>query len=175
MGLLDTLRGGGKAAKPDLGGLRALPPAAATLRAAGLKSTGVGSICVKPTDGGVVSGSEKFEASIDEFGHTWLTRRTTPEDISGLVADLDELGVAGEAAGFGPSLLCALIPFTDGRNPTLGLVYRYPRGTWYPFAPTGKDQRDNVRELEIRTKLGEDLRVEKDLTRWYPVWGAPGL
>ncbi|MGH1551268.1 PspA-associated protein PspAB [Streptomyces sp. L7] len=23
--------------------------------------------------------------------------------------------------------------------------------------------------------LGNDLRIEQDLSRWFPVWGAPGL
>lgn len=169
MGLLSR-----KPPKPFLGGLTTLPAAAAALREAGLRPTGVGSICVKPIEGGVVSGSANFEMSTDEYGHNWLTRRTSPDDVAGLTDDLHELVVAGDAAGFGSALLCALVPFTDGST-TIALIYRFSRGTWYPFAPTGNEQRDNVRELELRTKLGSDVPVEKDLTRWAPVWSAPGL
>jgi hypothetical protein len=175
MGLLDSLRGRNKAPQPYLDGLQALPAAAATLRAGGLKPTGVGSVCVRPVEDGQVGGSEKFELSTDEFGFHWLTRRTTPENVSGLVGDIHQLVADAEAAGFGPSLLCALVTFSDGRNPTVGLIYRFSRGTWYPFAPTGKDQRDNVRELELKGQIGNDLPVESDLTKWAPVWGAPGL
>jgi hypothetical protein len=66
------------------------------------------------------------------------------------------------------------VTFTDGSSP-VGLVYLYKRGTWYPFVPTGKDQRDNARELQLRATIGSDLKVEPDLSRWFPVWGAPGL
>ena len=80
-----------------------------------------------------------------------------------------------DGAGFGPALLCTLVAFTDGEAPTVGLVYLYKRGTWYPFAPTGETKRDNSRELQVRAMIGDDLKVEPDLARWFPVWGAPGL
>ncbi|MGW5640631.1 PspA-associated protein PspAB, partial [Streptomyces sp. NPDC003832] len=55
--------------------------------------------------------------------------------------------------------------------------YLYKRGTFYPFAPLpGEGQRrDNALELRVRAALGDDLRMEEDLGRWFPVWGAPGL
>jgi len=37
------------------------------------------------------------------------------------------------------------------------------------------ERRDNQLELQVRAVLGDDLRVEGDLSRWFPVWGAPGL
>ncbi|MFI8499925.1 hypothetical protein ACIGFK_15665 [Streptomyces sp. NPDC085524] len=56
-------------------------------------------------------------------------------------------------------------------------------GTFYPFAPlpaqtgtTGETcKRDNAAELQIRALLADDLPIEPDLGRWFPVWGAPGL
>lgn len=164
-----------KPAKPLLDGLTTLPAAAAALRDAGLRPTGVGAVCVKPVEGGVVSGSASFEMTTDEFGYHWLTCRTSPDDLTRLVDELHRLVVAGEEAGFGPSLLCALVPFSDGDAPNVGLIYRFSRGTWYPFVPIGKDQRDNVRELDLRSRLGGHIDIERDLTRWAPVWGAPGL
>jgi hypothetical protein len=64
-----------------------------------------------------------------------------------------------------------------GRGPraALGLVYLYKRGTFYPFAPTGPQTRDTAFELQLRALLESDLRVEPELSRWFPVWGAPGL
>lgn len=59
----------------------------------------------------------------------------------------------------------------------VGLVYLYKRGTFYPFAPLPgeADRRDNALELRVRAVLAEDLRIEPDLGRWFPLWGAPGL
>ncbi|HWA66938.1 MAG TPA: hypothetical protein VG899_11280 [Mycobacteriales bacterium] len=192
MGLLDTVFGRSRRALPDLDDLFALPSAAVTLQAAAnLRPTGVGSVCVKPAEGGAfaglrdevqqlltvgdASGAAKYEESTDSFGFTWLTRRTTPADISGLITDLHAVNSTLDQAGFGPALLCTLVAFSDGEKPTIGLIYLYKRGAWYPFAPVGKDKRDNMRELQIKEQLGHDLKVEQDLSRWFPVWGAPGL
>ena len=67
--------------------------------------------------------------------------------------------------------------FTDPSGRQLALVYLYKRGTFYPFAPLGSDsrQRDNLLELQARDLLAGEVPVEKDLTRWLAVWGAPGL
>jgi hypothetical protein len=192
MGLLDTLLGRTKPVKPNLDDLFALPTAAVTLQAAGdLRPTGVGSVCVKPAEGGGFAGLEdqidqlltvnpadgqqRFDRTTDSFGFTWLTRRTSPDDVSGLVTELHGANASLDEAGFGPALLCTLVAFTDGEHPPLGLVYLYKRGTWYPFAPTAPNRRDNARELAVRSMIGDDLKIEADLSRWFPVWGAPGL
>ena len=44
------------------------------------------------------------------------------------------------------------------------------------IAPVGSgNNRDNALELQVKGVLGDDLKFEQDLTRWFPVWGAPGL
>jgi hypothetical protein len=120
-------------------------------------------------------GTSKYDETTDSFGFSWLTRRTSPDDISGLVTDLHTVNSTLDGAGFGPALLCTLVAFSDGEGPAVGLVYLYKRGTWYPFAPVGPDKRDNARELQVQAMIGDDLRLESDLSRWFPVWGAPGL
>jgi hypothetical protein len=192
MGLFDTILGRTKPAKADLDDLFALPSAAVTMQAAAdLRPTGVGSVCVKPAEGGAFAGlhdqitellgtsdaggSAKYEQTKDSFGFEWLVRRTSPEDVSGLITDLHAINSTLDGAGFGTALLCTLVAFTDGDEPPIGLVYAYKRGTWYPFAPTGDNRRDNSRELTIRAQIGDDLKVEPDLAKWFPVWGAPGL
>ena len=188
MGLLDTILGRTKAVKPNLDSLFALPSAAVGLQASlGLKPTGTGSVCVKPTEGAGFAGlreqidellktdNDKYDETKDTFGFSWITRRGNPEDISDLVTDLHAINSSLADAGFGPALLCTLVVFTDGTNPPIGLVYLYKRGTWYPFVPSGAQQRDNQRELALRAAIGDDLRIETDLTKWFAVWGAPGL
>jgi len=188
MGLLDTILGRSKPVKPDLDALFALPSASVGLQASlDLKPTGIGSVCVKPAEGGGFAGlrdqidqllatdNDKYDETKDSFGFTWITRQGSPDDMSDLVTDLHAVNASLADAGFGPALLCTLITFTDGKSPTIGLVYLYKRGTWYPFAPTGKEQRDNGRELQLKAAIGDDLKIEPDLSRWFPVWGAPGL
>jgi hypothetical protein len=47
------------------------------------------------------------------------------------------------------------------------------RGTFYPFAPRTGQTRDNEFELRVRSFLGTDLPIEKDLAQWMALWNLP--
>ncbi|MGW6746348.1 PspA-associated protein PspAB [Streptomyces sp. NPDC055025] len=194
MGLLDTILGRSKPVRPHLDQLFALPSAALTLQAgAGFVPTGLGSVCFAGVEGGGFArirqdveelldadsgrAGHPVEFSQDSYGYTWLLARRPPDDTAALVNDLHAVNTLLEEGGFGPQLLCSLMGFRDSEQRPLGLVYLYKRGTFYPFAPLpgGDEKRDNQRELQVRALLGDDLRIESDLARWFPVWGAPGL
>lgn len=194
MGLLDTILGRSKPVRPDLDQLFAVPSATLTLQAgAGFTPTGLGSVCFAGVEGGTFArirqdvqelldadtdrGGIPVEFSQDTYGYTWLLSRRSPDDVAALVNDLHAVNTLLQDGGFGPQLLCSLIGFRDAEGRSLALVYLYKRGTFYPFAPVrgGAEKHDNQLELQIRATLGDDLRVEKDLSRWFPVWGAPGL
>lgn len=188
MGWLDKALGRSRPVAPDLDALFAIPVAALTLESAiGLRPTGLGSVCFRPAEGGASttltqdvqdlldadSGPEVVRSQ-DSYGYTWLLVEHEPTDVPGLVTDLHAVNATLQDNGFGSTLLCSLVGFTDGTH-RLGLVYLYKRGTFYPFVPTGEHNRDNAFELQVRGVLAGDLQVEADLTRWFPVWGAPGL
>ncbi len=189
MGLWSTLSGKTKPKQANLDALFSLPAAAVTLQtAAGFTATGVGSVCYRAAEGAAFAQAQAdvvelldndddpdVERSTDSFGFTWLLARQSPDDLSALVTDLHTVNTSLEAQGFGPSLLCSLVGFTDAAGRRLGLVYLYKQGTFYPFAPQGPQKRDNLLEIQIRDLVKGDLPVETDLTRWMPVWGAPGL
>ncbi|WP_299535211.1 PspA-associated protein PspAB [uncultured Streptomyces sp.] len=196
MGLFDAILGRSKPVRPDLDQLFAVPSAALTLQAGtGFRPTGRGSVCFAGVEGGSFArlqedvrelldadtgrGGVPVEFSQDRYGYTWLLATQPPDDLAALVNDLHAVNTLLQDGGYGPHLLCSLIGFEDpghGHRP-LALVYLYKRGTFYPFAPApgGGEKRDNPLELQVRATLGDDLRVEKDLSRWFPVWGAPGL
>jgi hypothetical protein len=91
------------------------------------------------------------------------------------VTDLHAVNTSLEAQGFADGLLCTLVSFADNTGRSLGLVYLYKKGTFYPFAPTGPQQRDNLLELQIKELLKNDLPLEPQLASWMAVWGAPGI
>ncbi|MEU0240352.1 hypothetical protein ABZ234_21905 [Nocardiopsis sp. NPDC006198] len=194
-----ALLGRSKPTAPDLDALFGLPSAAVTLRAAaGFRPTGTGSVAFRATEGAAFADLERDITALldagdgppvdqvtDDYGYTWLVVRShdpagaegevTDPDITGLVTDLHAVNSTLEANGYGPSLLCSLVGFTDGTR-SLGLVYLYKRGTFYPFAPTGDGRhRDNALELQLEAAVGDDLPLERDRSRWFPVYGAPGL
>ncbi|MFC9394569.1 hypothetical protein ACFTWS_15625 [Streptomyces sp. NPDC057027] len=121
----------------------------------------------------------------DAYGYTWLTVRRPAEDLITLVNDLHAVNALLEEAGFGPNLLCSLTAFhapeSDAgsgpdRTRDLALVYLYKRGTFYPLCiRPGQQKRDNALELQVAGLLKNDLRIEKDLDRWFPLWEAPGM
>lgn len=194
MGFLDTLLGRTKPVQPKLDDLFGLPSAAITLQAAtGFTPTGSGSVCFRSVEGKTFSdiqnevrdllnmdtekpgGGLPVEVTRDSYGFTWLVSSRMSDEIETLVTDLHAVNSTLVDNGFGPQLLCTLVAFRDERERRLALVYLYKRGTFYPFAPLSGETRDNALELHIKGALGDDLKIEQDLTRWFPVWGAPGL
>ena len=65
--------------------------------------------------------------------------------------------------------------FTNDEDHRIGLIYLFKRGTWYPFAPSPGQRRDSALELQVLAYVQDDLRTERDLGRWFPVYDAPGL
>jgi len=193
VGFLDTLLGRTKPVQPKLDDLFALPSAAVTLEAgAGFTPTGSGSVCFRPVEGRSFADVQKdvtelldmsagqegglpVEVSKDDFGFTWVVASRMSSEIDGLVTDLHAVNSALVDNGFGPQLLCTLVAFRDREERRLALVYLFKRGTFYPFAPLSGEKRDNALELQVKGAIGPDLKWEQDLTRWFPVWGAPGL
>jgi hypothetical protein len=183
MGLLDVLLGRSKPVRPDLDQLFGLTSAAITLEAASdLRPTGLGSVCFSAVEGGAFTEIQQdlralisVESSQDSYGYTWLLSRHDPAGTTDLVTDLHAVNSALEEHGFGPQLLCSLVGFKSPSGRSLALVYLYKRGAFYPFAPLPGEKRDNALELQVRALVADDLRLETDLSRWFPVWGAPGL
>ena len=191
MGFLDTLLGRTKPVQPNLDALFALPSAAITLEAAtGLVPTGTGSVCFRSAEGRAFRDIENdvrdllnmsaganappVELSTDSYGFTWLLVRRPADQLDALVTDVHAVNSSLADSGFGPQLLCSLVGFASPSS-RLAIVYLYKRGTFYPFAPKGGETRDNALELQVRGAIGDDLKFEPDLSRWFPVWGAPGL
>ena len=115
------------------------------------------------------------ETTEDSYGFTWLTIHRPPDRFDSLVADLHRACLRFADNGFGPQLLCALTVFRDRGERQVALIYLYERGTFYPFAPKPEESRDNDLELAFKDVLQGKFRLEPDLSRWFPVWGAPGL
>jgi hypothetical protein len=193
MGFWDAVLGRTKPTGPNLDSLFALPSASMTLQVSlDMLRTGSGSVSFRAPEGRAFAdveadvralidagGGHPVELTQDSFGFTWLVVTTDPPDVPGVVTDVHAANTSLEQAGFGPQLLCSLVSFRDPNGVGLALVYLFKRGTFYPFVPVGDPltatQRDNVMELRVRDLLALELPFEPDLSRWFPVWGAPGL
>jgi hypothetical protein len=169
----------------------------------GLVPSGEAGVCFKPAAGEEFAAAETEIAALldlgdgdnatgevtkvslagpaDEFGYRWIVCGAT--DFDTLVTRVHVVNSTLEEHGYGPQLLCSVFGFhpvsTPGAAPVAGglaqlyLVYLYKRGSFYPFVPLGGEKRDNEAELRLKTELGEDLSIEKDLDRWFPLWKLP--
>jgi hypothetical protein len=111
------------------------------------------------------------DSADDSYGFRWLTLRG--KDFDDLVVGINAVSGALETGGYGDRVLCAVFAFEDSKKQRLYWIYNYKRGAFYPFVPTGAEQRDMERELVLKAQIGQELPVEQELERWFPVWGAP--
>ena len=191
MGFMDAVLGRRKPVRPNLDALFALPSAAITVQVAlDYVPTGRASVAFRAPEGRAFADVESEVRALldadggppvaveqDGFGFDWVVIRTEPVDVAAAVTDAHAVNVSLVDAGFGPQLLCSLVSFEGPDSRTLALVYLFKAGTFYPFAPMpgGVEQRDNVLEMQVRDLLTGELPMEKDLSRWFAVWNAPGL
>ena len=189
MSLRDALFGRKQLKQPAPDRLFALSTAQVTLEVElGLRSAGAAAVCFKRLSAGEFqraqrelaelldvaardSGSE-VEHHVDELGFEWVVVRDP--HVEDLVTTVHLVSSDLIARGFGPQLLAAVFRFESRRDERpVSVLYAYKRGTFYPFIPTGENQRDNARELELKAKLEGELPIEEDLTRWFGLYDAP--
>jgi hypothetical protein len=130
----------------------------------------------------------------DKFGYRWIIVEASAVDD--LVTRVHMVHSSLQDAGWSTQLLCSVFGFAPGPTEATGvaadtgapeasgsstdtitrplyLVYLAKQGTFYPFAPMGSEQRDNELELRLKGMLTEDLPIEPDLSRWFPMWDLP--
>jgi hypothetical protein len=135
------------------------------------RAGGAVSSAISPTgDHGVLAQAE------DSYGYRWLL--LDDPEVEDLVTRVHMVNTTLTENGWGPQLLCSVFGLAPGADAgadahPLFLVYLYKRGTFYPFAPDGKEHRDSELELRVRADLGSDLPIEPDLSRWFPLWDMP--
>jgi len=189
VGLRDALFGRTKQVAPNLDNLFALPTAALTLASElDLVSSGQAGLCFKggsgestiTTDDDIKQllnfdeATNKVTLTTDNLGFEWLV--VTDPDFEALVTRVHAANTSMVEHGLGPRLLCAVFGFVPQTPPGEGsvrMVYLMKQGTFYPFAPTGSSQRNNELELRVKSFLGTDLPIEKDLSRWMALWNLP--
>ena len=188
MGFLDILTGKRKLAKPAPDRLFAISTAYVQMETGlGMSSRNAAAIVFQPlatadfdsivrdmeevvkataTDSGMT-----VTSSDDSYGFRWLVLRGS--DFDDLVVGINAVSSALEAGGYGERVLCAVFGFEDSRHRPLYWIYNSKRGSFYPFAPSGAQDRDNERELVQKAQLAKELPIEQELERWFPLWGIP--
>ncbi len=110
------------------------------------------------------------ESRDDEFGYHWIV--LSDSDFEDLVVSLNVVSSNLEGGGYGDRLLCAVFKFSENGKP-IYFIYNFKRGAYYPFVPTGGKSRDTEHELRLKAQIGQELPIEQELERWFPLWEIP--
>jgi hypothetical protein len=190
MGFLDALFGGGKKLKgPAPDRIFAMVTAQITMETGlGLKHRNSAGIVFQPlgtADFGQIvrdatelleSAAEdtgtKVETHDDEFGYRWVVLRDP--DFDDLVQAVNVVSTELSSGGYGDRLLAAVFAFEDEQGKPVYFIYNFKRGKYYPFVPApGTQQRNNEREFQLKAQLENELPIEPELERWFPLWEIP--
>lgn len=196
---MDVVLGSSKLPKAKSEKLFAISTASVTLESSlGLKPSGYAGICFKPIGSSAYESARKeiqelleyssketdseFRLEKDEFNFLWAIFKDP--DFDDLVANIHLVSQTLEERGFGEQILCAIYRFdsepeagaasgnTDGRK-AVYWIYSFKQGTYYPFIPLSGKQRDNSFEFRLRADMEKEMPIEKNVEKWYPLWGIP--
>jgi hypothetical protein len=113
----------------------------------------------------------------DSYGYRWMILRNPPgaPSVEDLAVGINAVSSSIETAGHGERLLCAVFAFQDAQKRRIYFIYNYKRGFWYPFVPdpANAQQRLTERELQLKAQMADELPMEPELERWFPLWGIP--
>jgi len=190
MGFLDALFGGGKKLKgPAPDRIFAMVTAQITMETGlGLKHKNAAGIVFQPLGtadfGQIVRDTEELlrsaaedtgttvETHDDEFGYRWIVLRDP--DFDDVVQAVNVVSTELSAGGYGDRLLAAVFAFEDDRGKPVYFIYNFKRGKYYPFVPApGTQARNTEREFQLKAQLQNELPIEPELERWFPLWEIP--
>ncbi len=107
----------------------------------------------------------------------WCSR-PTPPDVAGLVTNLHAVNLHAPGHRIRVRSCCARWSASAVRRrarSAWSTCSSRARSTRSPLPRTASQTRDTMLELQVRDLVRDDLPVEKELSRWFPIWGAPGL
>ncbi len=185
--ILDSILGKSELAAAKLDRLFAISTASITLEAnLGLSPDGAAGICFKPIESSKYDATRaeieeflrysardtgtKYRIEKDEYRYLWIVLEDP--DFDDLVANVHLVSTTMAEHGFGEQLLCALYRFR-GKGSPVYWIYSFKGGAYYPFAPSKGQERDNSLEFRLRSVMDPELPIEKDVEKWYPLWGIP--
>jgi hypothetical protein len=156
----------------------------------GLKNTGRSAMSMKVVDGMYFSDMKRdiqrfldasktdfdlrYRTLTDSYGYLWVI--IEGKHMEDILAGVTAVGDMVEEKGFSDKLLAAIFEFSsnmENNNSIQYLIYNYKRNNFYPFIPTGQKNRDTEQEMKILSAVGQEVKFEKDMAFWYPMWDLP--
>jgi hypothetical protein len=128
-----------------------------------------------------------FRSLVDEYGYLWFI--IVGKLLEDIVAAINAIGDTIHEKGFSVQLLANIFEFTtgygsEGKNSNINndeqyLIYNYKLDKFYPFVPIGSEspegtkRRNHEQEKKIMNEISGEIKFEKDMSLWYPIWNLP--
>ncbi len=186
MGFLDSILGKTKLPEAKTDKLFAISTAAITLEASlGYKADGAAGVCIKPMESSryeaaraeieellklsIKETGTQYKIQKDEYNYVWVV--LADPDFEDLVTSIQMVSQILMEQGFGTQLLAAVYRFRG--EAVIYWIYNFKLGSYYPFVPASGQQRDTSREFRLKALMEKEMPIEKDESKWYPLWGMP--
>jgi len=186
MGFLDSILGKTQLPEAKTDKLFAISTAAVTLDASlGYKADGAAGICIKPMESSryeaaraeieellkisIKETGTEYKIQKDEYNYVWMV--LADPDFEDLVTNIQMVSQILMEQGFGTQLLAAVYRFRG--EAVIYWIYNFKLGSYYPFVPMSERQRDTTREFRLKALMEKEMPIEKDESKWYPMWGMP--
>jgi len=186
MGFLDSILGKTKLPEAKTDKLFAISTAAVTLETSlGYKADGKAGVCIKPMESSRYDAARaeiedllklsmketgtQYKIEKDEYNYVWVV--LSDLDFEDLVTNIQMISQVLMEQGFGTQLLAAVYRFRG--EDVAYWIYSFKLGSYYPFVPASGRQRDTSREFRLKALMEKEMPIEKDESRWYPMWGMP--
>ncbi len=101
----------------------------------------------------------------DRYGYIWFI--IFSNSIEDLVAIIDAVADTVIEHGFKESILAAIFKYNNTY-----LIYRFKDNKFYPFIPYN-NKRDHEEEMRVYAILKEEIPIEHEIDKWYPIWDIP--
>lgn len=109
--------------------------------------------------------------SDDDYGYRWMVFKD--DDFDDLVTSVNTVASELQGGGYGDRVLAAVFAWQDADGQPVDFIYNFKRARFYPFAPKPGKQRETEYELRLKAQIENDLPIEPELDRWFPLWDAP--
>ncbi|MDD4162756.1 MAG: hypothetical protein PHW87_09800 [Methanothrix sp.] len=186
MGFLDSILGKTRLPEARTDKLFAISTAAVTLDASlGYKADGAAAVCIKPMESSryeaaraeieellkvsIKETGTEYKIQKDEYNYVWVV--LADPDFEDLVTSIQMVSQILMEQGFGTQLLAAVYRFRG--EAVIYWIYNFKLGSYYPFVPASGRQRDTSREFRLKSLMEKEMPIEKDESKWYPMWGMP--
>ena len=130
---------------------------------------------------GIGATKTSFNIQEDQHGTRWVVLED--RNFDDLVSSVFTVGNAIVSNGAGKDLLAAVFRYhykvntrekPGAADANVYWIYTYRRKAFYPFVPSGPQERDRPAELHLAKAMKKiGLGVDDSLEDWYGLWGIP--